>query len=93
MCVCGCDKRMGWRQCCESLNVRYLYEVYVNNGQEYEDENHFTTVVIAKDKNDAIGKAKQHKEFYWNDTKETFFHVKELSIIEGYRIKLEKIKG
>lgn len=91
MCACGSDKRAGWRQCCESLNLRQLYEVYVNNGQEYEDESHFTTIVVAKDREDAREKAKQHRDFKWHDTDDTWFHIQELNIIEGYRVKLEKI--
>ena len=91
MCACGADKRAGWRQCCNSLNLRNLYEVYVNNGQTYEDESHFTAIIVAKNKDDALEKVKQHRDFYYHNTETVRFHVEELDIIDGYRIKLEKI--
>lgn len=92
MCACGSDKRIGWLRCCESLNIRQLFMVYVNNGQEYEDESHFTVVVVAKNIEEAKEKAKQNSLYSWHDTEKTWFNIKELDIIDGYRIKLQLIK-
>ncbi len=91
MCACGGDKRTGWRQCCDSLNLRKLYEVYVNNGLEYGDESHFTVIVVAKNERDAEEKVKQTREFEYHNTHNAWIDVEELDIVDGYRIKLEKI--
>lgn len=88
----GVIKGRGWRQCCNSLNIRRLYEVYVNNGMSYDDEVHFTKVVIAKDRNDALTKVRESDECYFRDYETVRFEVNELDVIDGYRISVEKIK-
>ena len=91
MCACGSDKRAGRRQCCDSLNIRYLYEVYVNNGMDYDDEYHFTKVVVAKNKEDALNQVKNSKECYFRDYETFTYEVNELDVIDGYKIKLIKL--
>lgn len=92
MCACGSDKRVGWQRCCESLNLRNLYEVYVNNGLEYGDESSFTKLIVARNENEAEELVKKTRDYKIHETHNTWIHTEKVDIIDGYKVKLEKIK-
>lgn len=65
--------------------------MYVNNGLEYGDESSFTKLIVAKNEIEAEEKVKQTRDYEWYETYNTWIHTEKIDIIDGYRVKLEKI--
>lgn len=69
-----------------------LYKVYLNNGMDYEDESHMTTLIVAKDLTNAKVKANQlldDEMGHWMYEDRAYYEVEEVNSIDGYNIIIE----
>jgi hypothetical protein len=74
-----------------------LFEVCYNNGEAYDSEQEFTELMVARDEAEAKEKAEVRLEKYWvsqyGDCEDKWCQVlREVTIVDGYEIKLEKVK-
>jgi hypothetical protein len=71
-----------------------LYEIYINNGLEYEDNEEYTFLVVCKNQLEAdIIAAWEFNEHFYKFTNgygKPSFSAKEINEIDGYEIILRK---
>ena len=68
----------------------YLYEVYMNNGLYFPDEEHFTEIVVAENEDDALNRIKNKSVSYFTDYDSGWWQIKKIEEIDGYKIEVKK---
>lgn len=70
-----------------------LYEVYINNGWDYDDEAHETELIVAKDKSEARARAESIllERFGKGGTYNTpFYYIEEIEEVDGFKVVISE---
>ena len=67
-----------------------LYEVYFNNGMDYEEETSFTRLMVAKDEEDINKLANERLFNHFDSTwyKDAYVEIEEVVEIDGFKISV-----
>lgn len=69
-----------------------IFEVYINNGKEFSDEDHITFWIVAEDMNAAIKKTRKELNRFYNPEyyKEAFYEICPIETVDGYKISVNE---
>lgn len=70
-----------------------LYEIYINNGWEYGDEEHDKRLIVANGEDEAKIRAENlMRELYGKPTKynEPYYRVEEIDEVDGFKIVVSR---
>jgi len=69
-----------------------LFEVYFNNGLDYEDESSFNRLMVAKDEVDikklANERLRNHYDEEWY--KEAYVEIEEVTEVDGFKVSVNE---